>query len=105
MRSPQLALAFILGLYASIVFAQTTAQDSLNSDDIPAITQEQTTSEQVGPAPVIFKKDTLFLISHSPGEYPATYRANQIMLFIVSSNINIILLVMIHMHPDENIIG
>ena len=78
MRSPQLALAFILGLYASIVFAQTTAQDSLNSDDIPAITQEQTTSEQVGPAPVIFKKDTLFLISHSPGEYPATYRANQI---------------------------
>jgi small-conductance mechanosensitive channel len=78
MRFPQLVLAFIIGLCTSIAFAQTIAQDSLNADDIPAITQEQTTSEPVATAPVIFKKDTLFLISHSPNGYPVAYRADQI---------------------------
>lgn len=78
MRSPQLALAFIIGLYSSIAFAQTIAQDSLNSDDHQSTTQEQTSLEQLAVAPVIFQEDTLFLISHSPGEYPVTYRANQI---------------------------
>lgn len=78
MRSPQFALAFIIGLYSSLAFAQTIAQDSLISDEHQSTSQKQTSSEQVAMAPVIFKKDTLFLISHSPKEYPVTYRANQI---------------------------
>lgn len=78
MHSPQLILAFIISLFSSMAFAQSTAQDSLTSNNQEWTTQEIIHPDQVARAPVIFKGDTLFLISHSPREYPVTYRANQI---------------------------
>ncbi len=78
MRSPQIALVFIISLYSFFSYAQTLAQDSLHIDNDQATNQRQAVAEQVASAPVIFKGDTLFMISHSPGEYPVAYRADQI---------------------------
>ena len=78
MRSPRLVLVFLIGLFSSIAIAQSIAHDGLVSDSHQSNSEGQISSEQVAMAPVIFKKDTLFLISDSPGEYPVAYRANQI---------------------------
>lgn len=78
MRSPQIALAFIISLYSFFSCAQTITQDSLNIDHDQATKQRQKVAEQIASAPVIFKDDTLFMISDSPGEYPVAYRADQI---------------------------
>ena len=78
MRSPRFALALILSLYCFIAPAQITSQDSLSLDDHQVAPTENKHEAQPTIAPVLFKEDTLFLISHSPKEYPVAYRADQI---------------------------
>ena len=50
----------------------------MHIDNDQATNQSQAVAEQLATAPVIFKGDTLFMISHSPGYYPVAYRADQI---------------------------
>ncbi len=78
MRSPQVALTLILGVYCFMASAQAVVQDSLHAADDQTAPQENTFIDKVATAPVTLKGDTLFLINHSPKEYPVSYRATQI---------------------------
>jgi len=77
MRPPQIAFTFLFCLYTTFSLAQIKASDSLISEDKPVIIKKSDTLSNEF-APVTLSGDTLFLIRHSPMEYPVSYRAGQI---------------------------
>ncbi|MDN3641974.1 mechanosensitive ion channel family protein [Lutimonas halocynthiae] len=77
MRPPQIAFTLIFCLYTTFSLAQIKTSDSLISEDKPLNTKKSDTLSNEF-APVTLSGDTLFLIRHSPMEYPVSYRAGQI---------------------------
>ncbi len=77
MRPPQIAFTLIFCLYATFSVAQDNTTDSIVSTNN---LEEEKKPEFVKNefAPVTLSGDTLFLIKHSPKEYPVSYRAGQI---------------------------
>ena len=76
MRPPQIAFSFLICLYTIVGIAQNKPSDSINSDQLT--NQKKSDSIASEFAPVTLSGDTLFLIRHSPMEYPVSYRAGQI---------------------------
>jgi small-conductance mechanosensitive channel len=77
MRPPQTAFTLLLCLYTAFSFAQIKASDSIVSENKPLNVKKSDTLPKEF-APVTLSGDTLFLIRHSPLEYPVSYRAGQI---------------------------
>lgn len=78
MRSPLPAMAILFSLICFCASAQSTETDSLKTTANQDITNNSSLQTEADIAPVIFDGDTLFLIRHSPEEYPVAYRAQQI---------------------------
>ena len=76
MRPPQIAFSFLICLYTIVGIAQNKVSDSINSDQLT--NQKKSDSIASEFAPVTLSGDTLFLIRHSPMEYPVSYRAGQV---------------------------
>jgi len=76
MRSPQIAFSFFICLYTFIGVAQHKDSDSIISDQLLNSKKTDTIASEF--AAVTLEGDTLFLIRHSPMEYPVKYRAKQI---------------------------
>ena len=76
MRPPQIAFSLLICLYTIVGIAQNKPSDSINSDQLT--NQKKSDSIASEFAPVTLSGDTLFLIRHSPMEYPVSYRAGQI---------------------------
>ena len=78
MRSPLSAMAVLFSLMCFFASAQSPETDSLNTPVDQDVTSTSDPKKQDDIAPVVFDGDTLFLIRHSPKEYPVAYRAQQI---------------------------
>lgn len=76
MRPPQIAFSFFICLYTIFSVAQNKSSDSIGSDGLMNSKQGDTITHEF--AAVTLDGDTLFLIRHSPLEYPVKYRAGQI---------------------------
>ena len=76
MRPPQIAFSFFICLYTLFSVAQNKSSDSIISDELMNSKKSDTIAHEF--AAVTLDGDTLFLIRHSPLEYPVKYRAGQI---------------------------
>lgn len=76
MRPPQIAFSFFICLYTIFSVAQNKSSDSIGSDELMNSKKSDTIAHEF--AAVTLEGDTLFLIQHSPLEYPVKYRAGQI---------------------------
>ena len=77
MRPPQIAFTLIFCLYATFSVAQDITTDSIvSTKNLEEEKKPEFANNEF--APVTLSGDTLFLINHSPKEYPVSYRAGQI---------------------------
>ena len=77
MRPPQIAFTLIFCLYATFSVAQDNTTDSIvSANNLEEEKEPEFVNNEF--APVTLSGDTLFLIRHSPKEYPVSYRAGQI---------------------------
>lgn len=77
MRSPHIAFTLIFYLFTTLILGQNISSDSIESSDNQEAEKTLNSTDNEF-APVTLSGDTLFLIKHSPKEYPVSYRAKQI---------------------------